>query len=219
MYHGRIIEYIEEEHDEEGNVININDTYYGHFFAGPSGKYIESLVWEQALSLDTRSGSSELLERWLRCGKPKPPGAGNWTVDQLRCLSEYRQVFTPDCKQMFTQTFELFGTAIHAIAVDKGFWMGKDPNAPAHAPESRDAEAIALIHSEISEALEALRLDPDAPDKHLPEFDCFTVEMADTVIRIMDLAAAKGKAGQLARALVAKAEYNASRPFRHGKKF
>lgn len=66
---------------------------------------------------------------------------------------------------------------------------------------------IALIHSEISEALEAVR--KDLNDDHLPHRRGDEVEMADAVIRIFDYA---GKYGlDVAGALAEKHSYNAVR--------
>lgn len=45
---------------------------------------------------------------------------------------------------------------------------------------------LALIGSEITEAYDGMIL--SNPDEHLPKYSNFTVELADTVIRIMDLA-------------------------------
>ena len=66
---------------------------------------------------------------------------------------------------------------------------------------------LALIHSEISEALEGIRKNID--DGHLPHRKAFEVELADALIRIFDLAGATGV--DVAGALVEKMAYNAKR--------
>ena len=103
-------------------------------------------------------------------------------------------------------SISILQTAIHVNAVHKGFWPD-DRNIP---------EAMALIHSEISEALEAYR-SGNPPDDHLPEFDGVTVELADAVIRILDLAG--GLDLRVAEAIAAKMEYNTKRPHKHGREF
>ena len=83
--------------------------------------------------------------------------------------------------------------------------------------ERRDGELIALIHSEISECLEYLRHGNPASD-HVPEISGAEEELADAIIRIMDLA--YNKKWNIPRALFLKMEYNKTRPYRHGgKKF
>lgn len=94
---------------------------------------------------------------------------------------------------------------VHRNAREHGWWD----------QERNVAEAIALMHSELSEALEAARKGFPADDKVL--FDNFTVELADCIIRIFDLAG--GMELQLVEAILAKHKYNQSRPYKHGKKF
>jgi len=76
------------------------------------------------------------------------------------------------------------------------------------------AQKIALVHSELSEALEGYL---DKSDK-LPEYTAMEEELADAIIRMMDMSEHFG--WDLAGAVVAKMAYNQGRPFMHGgKKF
>jgi NTP pyrophosphatase (non-canonical NTP hydrolase) len=76
-------------------------------------------------------------------------------------------------------------------------------------------EKLMLIVSELGEAVEAHR--KGAKDQHLPQFDGLTAELADAVIRILDLAHHCNL--PLADAIEAKHKYNKSRPYKHGKEY
>lgn len=84
-----------------------------------------------------------------------------------------------------------------------------------HDGELNDGECLALIHSEISEALQALR-DGNPADTHCPDYSALEVKLADAVIRIMDYAHARSL--DIAGAIIAKMGYNQTRPMRHGGK-
>lgn len=92
----------------------------------------------------------------------------------------------------------------HGVAKECGWW---DDPATGLPKERNDGELIALMHSELSEALEALR--KDLQDDHLPHRKGVECELADTIIRIMDYAGARDL--DVAGALVEKLRYNSTR--------
>lgn len=77
-------------------------------------------------------------------------------------------------------------------------------------------EKIALMHSELSEALEGMRCG-NPLSKKIPEFSSVEEELADTIIRIAEFSEACSL--RLGEAIEAKMEYNRSRPYKHGKSF
>lgn len=106
--------------------------------------------------------------------------------------------------------FEAIQDAVYKTAVDHGWWEGA-VNIP---------EKLALIHSEVSEALEEYRkgiaLDEVYYEEDSGKPDGFGIELADAVIRIMDLCGYLGI--DLAALVVEKHEFNLTRSYRHGGK-
>ena len=108
--------------------------------------------------------------------------------------------------EQFINHFASMSGSIHDNAAVHGWW--EEPR--------EDGTLIALIMSEAAEALEALRKG-NKPDEHCPQFSGAEVELADVIIRIMDMAEARG--WDVAGAIVAKHEFNKTRPYKHGKEF
>lgn len=85
----------------------------------------------------------------------------------------------------------------HLTAIDKGWWDNPRPTL----------ECIALMHCELSEAVEAYR---KGEEGHIVE------ELADVLIRIFDLCGHTG--WDLEHAITTKMAFNKTRSYRHGGK-
>lgn len=88
----------------------------------------------------------------------------------------------------------------HSASKKSGWWDAPVTNETVPSK-------LCLVHSEVSEAMEGHR--KDLMDDHLPHRKMFEVELADAVIRILDLAGFTGC--DLAGAIKEKMAYNAKR--------
>lgn len=112
--------------------------------------------------------------------------------------------------EYFVSHINGMGRQITEISKSKGFGVDTDDH---------DINVVglrlSLIHSEVSEALEAARKDYPASEK-IPSIGNFEEELADTAIRLMDLANRMGV--DLGEAIVKKVAYNRTRTYMHGGK-
>ena len=90
----------------------------------------------------------------------------------------------------------------HGLAREAGWWDSRNLDDPQTIPA-----CLCLVHSEISEAMEGAR--KNRMDDHLPHRKALEVELADAMIRILDLAGAYQL--DLGCALVEKLVYNTQR--------
>jgi NTP pyrophosphatase (non-canonical NTP hydrolase) len=97
---------------------------------------------------------------------------------------------------------------IHETAIEKGFWDG---------PKNHDklGNKLALVHSEVTEVLEAIRKNKGS--------EAVVEEMSDVIIRLLDLYAAMMNGGflnhSLDEVLEKKMNVNKERPKLHGNLF
>ena len=134
-------------------------------------------------------------------------------------------MFSGTLDQIFADVVDIMAARITLDNRLKGFYPdGTDPNDALRLqlyPEfggRNVGEAIALSHSELSEGLEAIRKSVSivAPrDDKLPEESAFAAELADNMIRDLDITGSLSL--RPGRTMVRKLAFNRQRPYKHGK--
>lgn len=110
-------------------------------------------------------------------------------------------------------TISEWQTAIHQYAKDKGWW---EPDRPRTF-----GDLLTLVHCELSEAYEEFRAGKGMTEIYENEgkpgkAEGIAVELADAVIRILDMCAYYGI--DLQAVMAQKHEFNKTRAYRHGNK-
>lgn len=106
--------------------------------------------------------------------------------------------------ELIAHNFTSLRRVCHGIAVESGWWTDLETGEKI---ERNHGELFALMHSEISEAMEAHR--KNKMDDHLTHRQGVEVELADAVIRILDYCGAHNI--DIGGALVEKLQYNVDR--------
>ncbi len=133
---------------------------------------------------------------------------------------------TPEGEALIASALDLLQAVCWTITEAHGF----------HDDDRKFPEEIALMHSELSEALESWRSSepalwfrtqdgqhtakPYGEDDKVNKAEGMFAELGDTIIRICDSAEAQQRVGfhaSLAEAVIYKLRYNLGRPYKHGK--
>lgn len=118
-----------------------------------------------------------------------------------------------------TRSLGEWAELINAISVSHGFW----PDDPPSIGDRNFGEMIALMHSELTEALESHREgEPSVFYKKNGETlsnkpEGWAVELIDCIIRALDTLAVAGI--NVDMLMQEKCDYNLSRPRLHGKRY
>jgi len=122
-------------------------------------------------------------------------------IDQEDVMTT-EEIFEELKDDIFYDTMSVQSLAEHIHKLNKQWWQ-----FDLAGPTRNKGEAIALMHSELSECLEGVR--KNKKDEHLPELDNEVVELADCVIRILDYC--MGFKLPIGKAIHDKLHYNAHR--------
>lgn len=162
------------------------------------------------------------------------------TVASNESAAKYPRIFTPaGAGQKFRSEVDVnlneLRDMVHRTAVEHGWWDWSAIKVCCEFPAAtRDdltvnevGAKLALVHSEVSEALECVRENPSGivapsthlipnPDGTLGKPEGFASELADVLIRVLDICGALDI--DIEAEVMAKHRYNETRPSRHGGK-
>lgn len=138
-----------------------------------------------------------------------------------RTNSYHRLVSTPPDWEVLGRELDTLGRHCHEASDASGFWGYPSASPVREASRSETLEIaakIGLIGAEVSELMEAWRLpDPFGQCPKLPDLTHFDEEIADILIRTLDLCAHFNV--PVGEVLQRKLAFNETRAYSHGKRF
>lgn len=129
-------------------------------------------------------------------------------------------------KKAWLAAVDQFQAAAGRNSDEHGFWdtthklralEGIPPVLRQELENAITAQKICLMHGELSEMMEVYRKDPQAACTKVPTITAAEEEAADLLIRLLDMCSAVHL--RLGLATLLKMEYNATRPYKHGRNF
>ena len=176
-----------------------------------------SIYWTQAAVMAAKIRNLEEHNHALQARNTELVEETRRLEGEIKCIATpvYKTTVAPSnwsvsyIQMEYPEAINQIAKEIHKTAIEKGWWETDRP-----VPE-----LIALMHSELSEALEEYR-DGYAVDSGWTSLgdkpEGVATELIDCMIRILDCLAAHGV--DIEAVLKKKMAYNRTRPYRHGGK-
>jgi NTP pyrophosphatase (non-canonical NTP hydrolase) len=154
-----------------------------------------------------------------RCQESYPCETHRCTKKECRCrqpkvAAPCNQDYEPYNSTFFIDEFNKVAHRIASGAHNKGFHDSRHVHVDSLQVVS-DSTALMLVVTELGEVLEAIR-EGNPQSEKIPDYTSVEEEMADAYIRLMELSATRG--WRVASAILAKMQYNTTRPHMHGGK-
>jgi hypothetical protein len=131
----------------------------------------------------------------------------------------YDAIFAEHVRAIFAR----LGRIAYQENYEKGFWpddeiVSIDGGSVEEVTDWLYGTKVGLIHSEVSEFLECLRMTDPPMSEKIPGFLQEEEEVADAIIRLLDISGKRKL--RIGSAILAKLNYNKQqRPHKHGKRF
>jgi NTP pyrophosphatase (non-canonical NTP hydrolase) len=201
------VEDLESYKSHEGKLLNIYSEYKGAILRVNEG----ICAGQDIVFLGVGTSYNNLTQVWQHKLNSKPNKPTYWDIDRFNEVMSLPSKPSPktDTKALTKEFIE----DVHSLACEKGWWKESTDEEHELAQITR---ALLMIHGEVSEATECFRDPEPKMSEKIPEYPQSAEELADVVIRCLDLGEFLGE--DLLGAIKSKHEYNKGREYRHGGK-